>query len=140
MLSSTTSRSLLHPHVKNACFLKLLPFYCNILSFFFSLKYFHFPNSLPHTNSLKTLRSCSVFLGTPNTINIQVLSNTSAFNFLTFLSSEIFFPSILLHHCTFPLPTKTWHLPSASTRIKSQAAVTTDPQHTLKRVQGGDQE
>ena len=38
------------------------------------------------------------------------------------------------------LPTKNWHLPYASTRIKSGAAVAADLQHPLKGGQGGDQE
>ena len=36
--------------------------------------------------------------------------------------------------------TKNWHLPSASTRIKSLATAAADCQHPLKGVQGGDQE
>ena len=35
---------------------------------------------------------------------------------------------------------KNCHLPSASTKIKSQAAAAADLKHTLKKVQGGDQE
>ena len=35
---------------------------------------------------------------------------------------------------------KNCHLPSASTKIKSQAAAPADLKHTLKRVQGADQE
>jgi len=35
---------------------------------------------------------------------------------------------------------KNCHLPSASTKIKSQAVAAADLKHTLKRVQGGDQE
>lgn len=42
--------------------------------------------------------------------------------------------------CIILMPAKNWHLPSASTRIKSQAAMTTDPQHPLEWFQGGDQE
>ena len=38
------------------------------------------------------------------------------------------------------LPTKNYHLRSASTRIRSLATAVTDLQHTLKGVQGGDQE
>ena len=38
------------------------------------------------------------------------------------------------------LPTTSWHLPSASTRIKSRVATASDLQHPLEGVQGGGQE
>lgn len=38
------------------------------------------------------------------------------------------------------MPTKNWHSPSVSARIKSQAAATPDLQYPLKGVQNGDQE
>ena len=38
------------------------------------------------------------------------------------------------------MPTKNWHLPSASTRTNSQTTSATDLQHILKGVQGGDSE
>ena len=38
------------------------------------------------------------------------------------------------------LPAKTWHLPPASTRIRSLATAVADLQHALQGVQGGDQE
>ena len=37
------------------------------------------------------------------------------------------------------LPTVNWHLQPASAKINSMATVTTDLQHPLKGVQGGDQ-
>ena len=38
------------------------------------------------------------------------------------------------------LPNENWHLPSAFTRIKSLASAVAKLQHTLKGVQGTDQE
>ena len=40
----------------------------------------------------------------------------------------------------FPVPTKNWYLPSASTGIRSLATTATDLLYALKGFQGGDQE
>ena len=45
------------------------------------------------------------------------------------------------YFCTFtPLPSRNWHLPSASSRMKSLTTAATDLQHILKGVQGQDKE
>ena len=44
-------------------------------------------------------------------------------------------------HLSFKLlPTVSWHLPSASTRLKSGATIASDLQYPLEGVQGGGQE
>ena len=58
-------------------------------------------------------------------------------------SLPITIPSIKLFHCfknLMKLPTKDWHFPSTSTRIKSWWTATPDLQYPLKGIHGGVQE